>query len=323
MAKLDIIIPHYREPASIMDPMLGILKLQRNVSWNDFRVLVVNDGEDIEMPNDFGADCPFEVKVISIPHAGVSAARNAGLDYSQAEWVMFCDSDDAFMTTISLQTYLRYMTEDKVAVFSAFFEESRDRSDNHIKLIWHSGKDYIFVHGKAFRRTWLLDNRIRFRDDIITHEDSYFIALTRYHLAEKNAVYIRDALYLWQRNPYSVTRVHQNFVLDTYDQLCRKNSALVEELLSRGQKVPANAIVCRTITDSFNRFRSEWWNTPENQERIRTAERWVAWFLRKHGKRYLGSPEELRYIHIGEEDRDTFDEWLLRISKEVMPDAEA
>ena len=324
MAKLDIIIPHYREPVSIMDPMLGILKLQRNVDFNDFRVLVINDGEDIEMPDDFGADCPFEVEVISIPHAGVSAVRNKGMEYSKAEWVMFCDADDAFLTTISIMTFMRYMTEDKVCVCSAFYEESRIWENGNVRmnLVWHAGKDWIFVHGKAFRRQWLIDNRIFFRDDITTHEDAYFIALTKYHLAKRDAVYINIPLYLWQCNPVSVTRVHRNFVLDTYGQLCRKNSALVEELLFRGMAKPANAIVCRTVTDSYYRFKSDWWDIPENKEKIADAERWVAWFLRKHADRYFGSSERLRYIRVPEEDKNAYVEWLEHIVKDVVPHGE-
>ena len=83
MSKLDIIIPHYHEPASMLDPMFAMLKLQRNVLMTDFRVMIINDGEECALPEDFGRDMPFEVKVRTIPHSGVSAARNAGLDASQ------------------------------------------------------------------------------------------------------------------------------------------------------------------------------------------------------------------------------------------------
>ena len=38
MAKLDIIVPHYKEDIALMQPMLDILRLQRNVDFNDFRI---------------------------------------------------------------------------------------------------------------------------------------------------------------------------------------------------------------------------------------------------------------------------------------------
>ena len=38
MPKLDIIIPHYTEDLALMTPMLEILKIQRNVNFDDFQV---------------------------------------------------------------------------------------------------------------------------------------------------------------------------------------------------------------------------------------------------------------------------------------------
>lgn len=326
MAKLEIIVPHYHEDIRLMDPMLGILKLQRNIKWTDFSVLIVCDGEDVELPEDFGKDCPFYVHSITVPHGGISAARNAGMDYSQADWVMFCDSDDAFLCTTSLSTYLRYMTDDKVAVFSAFYEEAPSREDGHMMLLWHGGKDYIFVHGRAFRRTWLINNNIRFNDDVQLHEDAYFIALLKYHLNDKDAVYIKDPLYLWQCNKQSVTRKHENFVLDTYDQLLKKNSALAEELMRRGMFVPAKGIICRSITDAYCRLNSKSWNKPGNEQLIADAEDAVALFLHKYD--YIFRHAGQKVIEVGlndlrnalirnkdfdEENTISFEDWLEKL----------
>ena len=300
MAKLDLIVPHYKEDIRLMDQMLGILKLQRNVKWTDFRLLIVCDGEDIVLPEGFGDDCPFDVKSVTIPHGGISAARNAGLDHSNAEWIMFCDSDDAFMTTTALQTYFRFMTDDKVMVAGAFFEEAPARDDGRMVLLWHSGRDYVFVHGKAFRRSWLKENNIRFNDSLQLHEDAYFIAMARYLVSDANAVYIRDAQYLWQYNSQSVTRLHTNFVLQTYDQLLKKNAALTDELLRRGMFVQAKGIVCRTITDSYCRFYRKSWNIPGNEEMLHDAEDMVALFLKHYDYIFKGAGE--RVIQVGLDD---------------------
>ena len=331
MAKLDIIIPHYTESEHLMHPMFEILKLQRNVKWTDFRVVIVCDGEDIALSDEFKRyidGMPFCVTWINVPHRGISAARNAGLDYSQADWVMWCDSDDAFLSTTSLQTYLRFMTDDKVAVFSAFYEESPSRDDGRIMLLWHPGRDFIFVHGKVFRRKWLMDNHIRFNDDVKLHEDSYFIALAKYHLNKQDTVYIKDPLYLWQYNAASVTRKCANFVLETYDLLCKKNSALIDELLRRGMFVPAKGIVCRTITDAYCRLHSKSWNKPGNEDMIRDAEDCVALFLKHYDYIFRSAGDVVIQVGLnslldemvkhGDFDKEAvipFDEWVERLRK--------
>lgn len=280
------------------------------------------------MPEGFDADLPFKVRVVNIPHGGISAARNAGLKYSNAEWIMYCDSDDAFMCTISLQTYMRYMTDDKVLVTSAFFEEAPSLEDGRIMLLWHDGKDYIFVHGKAFRREWLLKNNIGFNNELQLHEDTYFVAMAKYLAAEENTVYIRDPLYLWQYNGKSVSRSYDNFVLQTYDQLLKKNSALSEELLRRGMYVEAKNIICRSITDAYCRLNSKKWNTPENKELIQDAEDCVALFLKKYYYIYKGSDRRIwepglnhvrdMFIKRNEFDVDAvipYEEWVERLLK--------
>lgn len=300
MAKLDIIIPHYTEPVSLMDPQFGILRLQRNVDWGDIRVVVVCDGADINMPDGFGKNEPFQVDVIHILHGGISAARNAGLAYSNAEWIMFCDSDDAFLTTNALSTYMRFATEKKAMVASAFLEESPSPDDGHMRYLWHNGRDYIFVHGKMFRRQWLIDNNIRFNDRLFLHEDAYFVAMARLHLRDSEIGWIKDMLYLWQYNPNSVTRSYDMFVLETYDQLCKKNAALVDELLRRGMFVPAKGIVCRTITDAYCRLNSKRWNVPAYKDLVADAEDCVALFLRHYDYIFKGAGEKV--IQVGLDD---------------------
>ena len=328
MAKLDIIVPHYREDITLMDPMLGILRLQRNVNWADIRLVIVCDGEDIEMPDNFGQGEPFEVSVIHRPHGGISAARNAGLDYSNAEWIMFCDLDDAFLTTNALATYLRFATDKKAMVASAFMEEHPSEEDGHMMNLWHNGKDYIFIHGKMFRRQWLIENGIRFKDELQLHEDAYFVAMARFHLRDIEVGWIKDALYLWQYNRKSVSRSYEMFVLETYDQLCKKNSALIDELLRRGMYVQAKGIVCRTITDAYCRLNSKKWNTPGNAELVRDAEDSVAFFLQHYDYIFKGSGDKViqvglndmrdRLVKNNDFDMETaipFEEWVERLRK--------
>ena len=326
MTKLDIIIPHYHETLEVMSPMFEILKIQRNVRWEDFRVLIVNDGDDCVLPEGFGADMPFDVRQITVPHGGVSAARNAGMDASDADWIMFCDADDAFASTVAIQTYLKFLTPESVLVASAFLEEVKSPDDGQMMLLLHDGRDYVFVHGKAFRREWLVQNNVRFNNDLTLHEDSYFVAMVKSILNKKNTVYIKDILYLWQYNPSSATRKQDLFVLRSYDHLCKKNAALTDEFLRRGMYVPAKGTVCRTITDAYCRLNGKVWNRPENVELIRDAEDCVALFLHHYDYIFRSAGEKVIRVGLddmldgmvqrGEFDKETavpFEQWVEKL----------
>ena len=96
MALLDIVITHRDEEWRVGRKMFEMLKLQRGVREEDFRVILVQDGEEgnpLDMERVMKL-YPFVDSVLEIPRGGVSAARNEGLRYADAEWVMFCDFDD-------------------------------------------------------------------------------------------------------------------------------------------------------------------------------------------------------------------------------------
>ena len=46
--KLDIIVPHYKEPWDVCRYLFSSLELQRGVPFNMVRVIVVNDGSNAE-----------------------------------------------------------------------------------------------------------------------------------------------------------------------------------------------------------------------------------------------------------------------------------
>ena len=158
---LDIIVTHYKEPWIVGKGLFDSIAMQRMVNFDDIRVILVNDGEENAFAELNPYEYPFIIQQMSIPHGGVSKARNAGLDASDADWVMFCDFDDGFSNIYGLYLIFCAMNEDKYdTLWSCFTEETKDENGKMV-LVNHD-RDWVFIHGKAHRRQYLVDKGIRF-----------------------------------------------------------------------------------------------------------------------------------------------------------------
>jgi glycosyltransferase involved in cell wall biosynthesis len=96
MCKVSVIVPVYRVEKYIHRCVDSILAQ----SFGDFELILVDDGS----PDNCGSICDeyaekdTRIVVIHQKNAGVSAARNAGLDIASGEYITFCDSDDYWGT---------------------------------------------------------------------------------------------------------------------------------------------------------------------------------------------------------------------------------
>ena len=103
--KLSIIIPVYRTQATLQRCIASILRQ----SFTDYEMILVDDESPDQCPQlcDDYAKQDNRIKVIHKKNGGLSAARNAGLEMAQGEYITFVDSDDA----IAPNTLLPLMEE--------------------------------------------------------------------------------------------------------------------------------------------------------------------------------------------------------------------
>lgn len=92
MSTLSIIVPVYQSAAYLSKCVESILAQ----TFRDLELILADDGStDGSGPLcDRWAEQDPRVRVLHLPHGGVSAARNAGLDAALGEYVAFADSDD-------------------------------------------------------------------------------------------------------------------------------------------------------------------------------------------------------------------------------------
>lgn len=87
MPQLSFVIPYYKKEKTLAKCLRSLF----SQSLKDIEVIVVFDGKDLE--GEQIAKRFKKVKLITIPHAGAPAARNAGLALATGEFVSFWDAD--------------------------------------------------------------------------------------------------------------------------------------------------------------------------------------------------------------------------------------
>lgn len=92
MAEVSIIVPVYNSGKNIEACIKSIL----NQTYEDFELILVNDGSKDnsgEICKEYAAK-DKRIVLIEQENAGVSAARNRGIDHAGGDYIVFVDSDD-------------------------------------------------------------------------------------------------------------------------------------------------------------------------------------------------------------------------------------
>lgn len=264
-ATLDILIPQYKETFDVVKPLLDSIMLQQCVDFDKIGVIIVNDGSDTFLEEKDFSQYPFKIEYFKAKHNGVSATRNECLKHSRADYVMFCDIDDMFSNACGLWIVAREMdmNDGFDALISNFIEETRTPDTKEPIFVNHE-MDSTFVHGKVYRRKYLLKNKIQFSPKLTIHEDSYFNILAQN--CSENVKYCQTPFYLWKWRDESVCRHDPKYILKTYNNMLDSNTALLKEFKSRGKKDKAIYFACFMIFDAYYTMCKPEWKNQENQE---------------------------------------------------------
>lgn len=89
---ISVIVPVYRVEKFLPQCIESVL----NQTFTDFELILVDDGSPDRCPAicDEAAERDARVRVIHQANAGLSAARNAGIEAAHGAWLSFVDSDD-------------------------------------------------------------------------------------------------------------------------------------------------------------------------------------------------------------------------------------
>ena len=323
--KLQILVPQYKETDAIIKPLLDSIEVQQNVDLaNDVGVIIVNDGTDVHLSNELFNRYSFPIEYYFNKHKGVSATRNACLDHATADYVMFCDADDMFYNACGLYIIFREINNGGFdSLVSAFIEETRHPETKEVMYINHE-MDSTFVHGKIHRRQYLIDNNIRWNDNLTIHEDSYFNCLCQ-RLA-KDLKHSQTSFYLWKWRDESVCRHDPKYILKTYNNMLDSSDALVDQFINRRRNEDAQFYAVNIIYDAyFTMNKNEWINQENKEYRYATERRFKEYWL-KHKNLHDAIPQDIKtQIIMGIKNRMyaegmiletlTFGEWIKQVEE--------
>lgn len=319
--RLDVLVPKYRETDYVIKNLLGSIGLQQAVDFTQIRVIICNDGGESLDQRKF-KNYPFRIMYYETNHSGVSTTRNHLFDLSDADYIMCCDADDMFVDMLGLSYVFKAMAKGFDVFNSSFYEEGKV-NDGPSRIAVRKN-DTCFVHGKVFRRKYLIDNNIRWNDEFTYSGDSYFLGLAL--RTTKQHIYCSTPFYLWKWNPNSICRSEKGHYEKELDQKIRVTSALIDELLARGMTEDARYFALFVVYDAYYIMQSSGWEAMTVNERTARIVQ-----LRQFYKKYeplikeadkkmllpvIKTAKNNQFMHGNIMEKITFNDWLNGILSE-------
>lgn len=181
---LSIIIPSFNGETRLETSVKSVLTaLQcQGIPQNETEIIIVDDGSQdatLKIAEFLAAKAP-NISVFQQKNAGVSTARNHGLQVATGNWVCFVDDDD----TITEDAFFRFSQAktdaDIVILKSQCNNIERYPWKDHFNVGVPYEKDDLMkagylrgsICGCIFRRSFLLENKLQFPEGITLGEDT-------------------------------------------------------------------------------------------------------------------------------------------------------
>ena len=225
----SIIVPIYNISEDYFHPCIESLVGQKNA---DCEIILVDDGshEACAVLCDETAAKYSQVRVIHQKNQGVSAARNNGILAAQGDWILFVDADDWIdidscariheqilqsnadlvmfngLKEFGVRTEILHMDLENKKCYSTENPETREwlyrKAMQPKQEIGTRSSHITYCWDKAYRRTFLIENKLRFPVGIPKSEDKIFIL--RCFERMNGISYLDDQLYHYRQNDASI-----------------------------------------------------------------------------------------------------------------------
>lgn len=180
MPKISIIVPMYNSEKYIKKCLESIL----NQTYEDFEVLLVNDGSTDKTESIVNRYNDKRIKYIKNKKSGIGKTRNLGIDKSKGEYLMFVDSDDYLDKSAVEKLYNKVEKDDLDIAICDYYKKigKRIKEEKLISFENTSIKDdselllnlNLMPWNKIYKKSLIEKNKIRFPEDL-KYENIMFV----------------------------------------------------------------------------------------------------------------------------------------------------
>lgn len=175
--KISIVVPVYNVEEYIDECIKSII----NQDYNDFEIIIVNDGSTDSSGDMIKKYAELEnVKIIHKENGGLSSARNTGLLSCSGDYILFLDSDDKFYSNDVLSSSANKIIQDDldILIFDyCIWDNQSDEIYRHLKQLENkivTGKEFYNKSVKENKITSVVWNKM-IRKDLLTVNDLTFV----------------------------------------------------------------------------------------------------------------------------------------------------
>ena len=284
--RLQFLVPQYKETEEVISFLLDSIECQTCIDKKDIGVIICSDGGEYILDQKFLDKYSYDIDYVICKHRGVSATRNSAFLLSDADYVMYCDSDDGFCNIFAIKIIFENidLSEKENKPFdlmsSKFYVEKQAEGDRPwaLSIFDHNN---VYIHGRIYRRDYLAQNNLYFNEKIWANEDSFFNISTNFY--SKNTKCLNIPIYCWRGNPNSVTH-DPKYIMKTLHQLIYSNDSVIETMIILGKDKKEIAkstfdIICKVYLD----MNKPCWHEKENAQYKDITLKTLKWYIMKRG----------------------------------------
>lgn len=241
--KVSVVIPVYNSAKYLQKALESVM----NQTLRDLEIIVVDDGSTDASPDIIQryASLDSRIRVVTQPNSGVGVAINKGIELATGEYWAEMDSDDYIKPEmyeelydcasrhdldVCISNYNEFVGEDETfkLIPYRFFEDDDEEFYNTVldpaDFVKDKSSDkylrgfaWCLIWTALYKHKFLMDNKIRWNEDVRAYNDHGFWIQTR--VLAKRIMYVDKAYYYYRRdNSGSTINNFTKFELNFFDE---------------------------------------------------------------------------------------------------------